>query len=164
MDFNLELLKKTLTVIVLFAIVGFIVYKIGWKNNNILTAGSSNLVDLHSDKDYNHSYNYYNDNDNEGLNQIQDHISKQSDLDILQCYQNTSDLRMRLLNKQLRATDIIDSKHLLPKGIYIPKEDDYEYQQNNINIDRVNPDISQIKQGSANVNYPTMITNIPNYF
>ena len=139
-----------------------------WKNNNILTAGSSYLSDVNS-LEYNSGLGYNNNinnfhQDEKILNEIQEHISKQSDFDVLQCYQNTNDLRSLLLNKQLRATDIIDSKHLLPKGIVIPSSNDYRYKQNTIDLDRVAPEVSQIKQSSANINYPTMITNIPNYF
>lgn len=165
LDLDFSLIKRGLTVIILFAVIGFIIYKMSWKNNNILTAGRSRIIDLQTPPmniNENQMMGYHQDE--QTLNSIQEHISKQSELDVLQCYRDTSSLRMRLLNKQLRATDIIDSKHLLPKGIVIPKEDDYRYKQNTIDIERVAPEVSQIKQGSANINYPTMITNIPNYF
>ena len=105
MDLDFNLLKRGLTVIILFAIIGFIIYKMTWKNNNILTAGSSYLSDVNS-LEYNSGLGYNNNinnfhQDEKILNEIQEHISKQSDFDVSET--NTSGIQNQQFERKQSA-------------------------------------------------------------
>lgn len=150
---ELNLIKKTIVVIILFAILGFIIYKITWQNNNIVTNSMIPIDSLNqlSDNDDKQTYDKF-------INEIQEQISQHSELEVLNSYKSTENLRNLLLENKLKATDIINSKHLLPPNIVIPKT-----KLSHLTEIKPNVNINNMHQ-VANINHPTMITDMPNYF
>jgi hypothetical protein len=146
----MDLIKRGLYIILVMAIVGFIVYKIYWKNNNVPT-GEESLDQFPAEEDDSPDYE-------QRLNSIQSEIERSCDLEIKKCYQETKGLRELLLNKRIKASDVIDERHLLPEGIKIPKE----------NLRPSNPvesDVSKTRQGACRVTeINRAITELPDYF
>ena len=143
--------KTFLSIILFSAVVGFIIYRAYWKNNNIPTEGGALVSSIICQEAECPRYL-------ERVESIQSDIDKNSELQVLKCYQNTSDLREMLLDKKIKATDIIENKHLIPKGVKIPKV-------NNHQTTNVDPNISRTDTRPVTINESSMpITGYPNFF
>lgn len=145
---QMQPIKKTVIIVMLFACIAYIVYKIGWRKCNVQTDGYLRET--------------YNDTNSESLiESIQHTIDKQSELEIELSYDKTQDLRKLLIDNQIKATDNIKSKFLIPKNIVIPKvqpptvNKSIQYLDTKKGIQQISSTLQQSKQ---------MITNMPNWF
>jgi len=125
---------KTVCAILLLAVcAGFILYKLYWRRKNLQTdgridtdpdfwiQGNPNGTDKRNAEDAFASPEGGGGEYDRYVEKIQSEISSRNDLEILESYRNTSDLRTMLLNKSINATQVIHHKHLIPKGMVIRK-------------------------------------------
>jgi len=143
------------TIIAAVLVVGFLMYKTKWNNKNIT-----------SEDNYSQDYLMYEQleerKDQEQdhlLNQVVSQISANSENEIESCYRATENLREKILDKHLKASDLVKKKYLVPKGLnYDNKECDAPPKH----ILKL-MDTETTQPHSKIENNPTF-TNLPNFF
>jgi len=146
----MNIIKKTLTIIIAAACIGWIYYRIKW--NRLGLASSGSLMTNQT----------LQDNDHQNVGVIQEEIDQHGNHQVEQSYQQSAELRQQLLDKKIKATSVLTDDNLVPATMSFPKVSPPTKNNPRIQGRASQPDLS--RKSSTVVESEEQITNFPDWF
>jgi len=156
--------KLVATIIASVLVLGFILWRTKWKTSQSNLPTNESVV---HDKLVNRKHNGYLpslgqqfDGDN-NMNQakIIQKITEDSENEIISCLERTSDLRQKLLDKAIKASDLVKQSHLVPKGMDYSNPEAKAKPKHTLKLLDFETTLPTSKLGEQ-----TNFTSLPNFF
>lgn len=147
MSLTLSSVRIVLIIIATIGLVVFLMSKFQWKSEFIKSTGTL--------KPQGTPYQYYDETD-----KTVDDISSYTDQLVNKSFEGVQDLRTKLLEQTIKASDVLNDEYIVPRGIRIPSPPKIEPSK--IRADVTSP---KMLNRCTDINeFHKNITDLPNWF
>jgi hypothetical protein len=150
-----SVLQKRIIIIGLVVALGFVLFQLKWKNNCMQSSGTLKP-----------QYMTIIERDEEQIShnaeKVSNDICAYTDKIINDSFIGVTDLRNQLLDKTIKASDVVKAEYLIPKGMKIPQHQHPAVGSTKIRGNVTSPKMIG-KASDVKESYKT-ITDLPNWF